>query len=189
MKRNNNISAPLPNEHAFGSGQEVRIEKLTALIIMDGFGCNPDSYGNAIMPQNTKHLRTIWDAYPHTQIGASGRDVGLPSGQMGNSEVGHTNIGAGRVVFQDLTRIFDLAESGRLGSCTAVREAFENCREHSSALHLMGLLSDGGVHSHIDHLLRFWMPQRRQECKRFLYIASPTDGIRRLTADSVLFVR
>lgn len=135
-----------------GAGKRYGLKKLTALIIMDGFGCNPDSYGNAIMPQNTKHLRTIWDAYPHTQIGASGRDVGLPSGQMGNSEVGHTNIGAGRVVFQDLTRIFDLAESGRLGSCTAVREAFENCREHSSALHLMGLLSDGGVHSHIDHL-------------------------------------
>ena len=135
-----------------GAGKRYGLKKLTALIIMDGFGCNPDSYGNAIMPQNTKHLRTIWDAYPHTEIGASGRDVGLPSGQMGNSEVGHTNIGAGRVVFQDLTRIFDLAESGRLGSCTAVREAFENCREHSSALHLMGLLSDGGVHSHIDHL-------------------------------------
>ena len=135
-----------------GAGKRYGLKKLTALIIMDGFGCNPDSYGNAIMPQNTKHLRTIWDAYPHTKIGASGRDVGLPSGQMGNSEVGHTNIGAGRVVFQDLTRIFDLAESGRLGSCTAVREAFENCREHSSALHLMGLLSDGGVHSHIDHL-------------------------------------
>ena len=135
-----------------GAGKRYGLKKLTALIIMDGFGCNPDSYGNAIMPQNTKHLRTIWDAYPHTEIGASGRDVGLPSGQMGNSEVGHTNIGAGRVVFQDLTRIFDLAESGRLGSCTAVREAFENCREHSSALHLMGLLSNGGVHSHIDHL-------------------------------------
>lgn len=135
-----------------GAGKRYGLKKLTALIIMDGFGCNPDSYGNAIMPQNTKHLRTIWDAYPHTKIGASGRDVGLPSGQMGNSEVGHTNISAGRVVFQDLTRIFDLAESGRLGSCTAVREAFENCREHSSALHLMGLLSDGGVHSHIDHL-------------------------------------
>ena len=92
-----------------GAGKRYGLKKLTALIIMDGFGCNPDSYGNAIMPQNTKHLRTIWDAYPHTQIGASGRDVGLPSGQMGNSEVGHTNIGAGRVVFQDLTRIFDLA--------------------------------------------------------------------------------
>lgn len=65
-----------------GAGKRYGLKKLTALIIMDGFGCNPDSYGNAIMPQNTKHLRTIWDAYPHTQIGASGRDVGLPSGQM-----------------------------------------------------------------------------------------------------------
>lgn len=130
-------------------------------------------------------------AYPHTRIGASGRDVGLPSGQMGNSEVGHTNIGAGRVVFQDLTRIFDLAESGRLGSCTAVREAFENCREHSSALHLMGLLSDGGVHSHIDQSFFALLDAAKAAGmqKDFLYIASPTDGIQRLTADSVLFVR
>lgn len=130
----------------------IKLKKLTALIILDGFGYTPEKRGNAIEIQGAKNFHALLDRYPHTLIGASGRDVGLPAGQMGNSEVGHTNIGAGRVVFQDLTRISDAALDGSLASAPAVVGAVENCKAHDSALHLYGLLSDGGVHSHIEHL-------------------------------------
>lgn len=128
------------------------MKKLTALIIMDGFGYTPETKGNAIAIDGAKNIHALMDKYPHTLIGASGRDVGLPAGQMGNSEVGHTNIGAGRVVFQDLTRISDACADGSIAQNPAFVGAVENCKEHDSALHLWGLLSDGGVHSHIEHL-------------------------------------
>ena len=119
---------------------------------MDGFGYTPETKGNAIAIDGAKNIHALMDKYPHTLIGASGRDVGLPAGQMGNSEVGHTNIGAGRVVFQDLTRISDACADGSIAQNPAFVGAVENCKEHDSALHLWGLLSDGGVHSHIEHL-------------------------------------
>ena len=120
---------------------------------MDGFGWVPDEkYGNAIAAAKTPRLDEIMTKCPHTTIGASGLDVGLPDGQMGNSEVGHTNIGAGRVVYQELTRITKSIEDGDFFTNKAFVDAVNNCKEHDSALHLMGLLSDGGVHSHIRHL-------------------------------------
>lgn len=119
---------------------------------MDGFGINPGAKGNAIEAANTPNLSRLFKENPFTTIGASGLDVGLPDGQMGNSEVGHTNIGAGRVVYQMLVKISKSIESGEFFEIEALKGAVENCKKNDSALHLIGLLSDGGVHSHIEHL-------------------------------------
>ena len=119
---------------------------------MDGFGNNPDSYGNAIAAAKKPNLDRIFAENPMTYIGASGLDVGLPDGQMGNSEVGHTNIGAGRVVYQELVRITKAIEDGSFFKNPALVDAMENCKKNGSALHLAGLLSNGGVHSHNTHL-------------------------------------
>ena len=128
------------------------MKKPLVLTIMDGFGFNPVKEVNAIEAAATPNLDKIFAECPTTQIGASGMDVGLPDGQMGNSEVGHTNIGAGRVVYQELTRITKSAKDGDMMTNEAFVAAIENCKKNCSALHLMGLLSDGGVHSHIEHL-------------------------------------
>ena len=127
-------------------------KQLTALLILDGFGCRKDPQGNAILADGAKHIMALAQAYPHTQIGASGEDVGLPEGQMGNSEVGHLNIGAGRIVYQELTRITKSIREGDFFQNPAFLGAVENCKAHGSALHLYGLCSDGGVHSHLRHL-------------------------------------
>ena len=124
----------------------------TTLIIMDGFGLGPKYPGNAVENTPKPHLENIFKECPGCRLSASGLDVGLPEGQMGNSEVGHTNIGAGRVVFQDLPHISRDIDSGEFFKNPAYLEAMEHCREWGTALHLMGLLSDGGVHSHITHL-------------------------------------
>lgn len=128
------------------------MKRPVVLTIMDGFGYNPETKGNAIYAAKTSRLDKIFKECPTTLIGASGMDVGLPDGQMGNSEVGHTNIGAGRVVYQELTRITKAAADGEFAKNPAFIHAIENCKKNKSALHLMGLLSDGGVHSHIEHL-------------------------------------
>ena len=128
------------------------MKKPMALIIMDGFGINPDTYGNAIKAANTPNLDRLFAENPCVKIGASGMDVGLPDGQMGNSEVGHTNIGAGRVVYQELTRITKAIQDGDFFENPALKKAMENAAKDGAALHLMGLLSDGGVHSHNGHL-------------------------------------
>ena len=122
------------------------------LCIMDGFGKNESTNGNAIAAAKKPNLDKIVSENPLTFIGASGLDVGLPDGQMGNSEVGHTNIGAGRVVYQELTRITKSIQDGDFFTNEALVGAMENCKKNSSALHLMGLMSDGGVHSHNTHL-------------------------------------
>lgn len=127
-------------------------KKPVALIIMDGFGYNHSGYGNAIRAAKTPNLDRLLANYPHTLIGASGMDVGLPEGQMGNSEVGHTNIGAGRIVYQELTRITKAIKDGDFFDNEAFKAAVQNCKTNDSALHLFGLLSDGGVHSHNSHL-------------------------------------
>ena len=127
------------------------MKKPLALIIMDGFGIAPEA-GNAICSASTPRLSEIFENNPYTTIGASGMDVGLPDGQMGNSEVGHTNIGAGRVVYQELTRITKSIKDGDFFNNEALCGAIENCKANDSALHLIGLLSDGGVHSHNTHL-------------------------------------
>jgi len=122
------------------------------LIIMDGFGLNKDKHGNAIAASKTPNLDKYFATYPHTEIHASGMSVGLPDGQMGNSEVGHTNMGAGRVVYQELTRITKSILDGDFFTNQAFLAAVENCKKNNSALHIMGLLSDGGVHSHNEHI-------------------------------------
>ncbi len=128
------------------------MKKPLVLMILDGFGYNPEDYGNAIHAAEKKNIDRIFSSNPKTLIGASGMDVGLPDGQMGNSEVGHTNIGAGRIVYQELTRITKSIADGDFFSNEAFQSAVDNCKKNGSALHLMGLLSDGGVHSHNGHL-------------------------------------
>ncbi|QNO18250.1 2,3-bisphosphoglycerate-independent phosphoglycerate mutase [Caproicibacterium amylolyticum] len=127
-------------------------KKPVILMIMDGFGIAPKE-GNAIAAANKPNLDRLFAANPHTQIGASGLNVGLPDGQMGNSEVGHTNMGAGRVVYQELTRITKSIQDGDFFTNTAFAKAVENCKKNGSALHIFGLLSNGGVHSHLTHIL------------------------------------
>jgi 2,3-bisphosphoglycerate-independent phosphoglycerate mutase len=119
---------------------------------MDGCGINPDNYGNAVKAANKPNLDKYWKGSPRTQIGASGMDVGLPDGQMGNSEVGHTNIGAGRIVYQELTRITKSIRDGDFFENPALNDAMEKAKESGGKLHIFGLLSDGGVHSHNTHL-------------------------------------
>ena len=127
------------------------MKKPLVLMILDGFGIAP-AEGNAIAAAKHPNLEKIFAENPHTQIGASGMDVGLPDGQMGNSEVGHTNIGAGRIVYQELTRITKSAQDGDMMQNEALLKAMHNAKENGKALHFMGLLSDGGVHSHNTHL-------------------------------------
>lgn len=128
------------------------MKKPVVLCIMDGFGHNPSDYGNAIAAANKVNLDRIMAENPYTYIGASGMDVGLPEGQMGNSEVGHTNIGAGRIVYQELTRITKSIQDGDFFENEALRAAVQNAIDNNTALHLMGLMSDGGVHSHNTHV-------------------------------------
>lgn len=121
-------------------------------MILDGFGYTPEDSGNAIAAANKPNIEKIYSTYPHTLLGASGSAVGLPEGQMGNSEVGHLNIGAGRIVYQELSRITRAIEDRSFFDNEILKAAVENAAKPGNALHLMGLLSDGGVHSHIDHL-------------------------------------
>ncbi len=128
------------------------MKKPLALIILDGYGYSANDYGNAIAAAKTPNMDRYMKEGVAARIGASGLDVGLPDGQMGNSEVGHTNIGAGRVVYQELTRITKAITDGNFFQTPALVKAMDNCLHNDSALHLMGLLSDGGVHSHNGHL-------------------------------------
>ncbi len=142
---------------------------------MDGFALGEDIPGNAVQAANTPQLDYLFSQYPFCQLEASGLDVGLPEGQMGNSEVGHTNIGAGRVVFQDLPRISRAIEDGSFFENPAYLAAIRACKESGGALHLMGLLSDGGVHSHIDHLFALLELAKRQEVPH-VYVHAFLDG-------------
>ncbi|MDX2212616.1 MAG: 2,3-bisphosphoglycerate-independent phosphoglycerate mutase [Oculatellaceae cyanobacterium bins.114] len=123
------------------------------LVILDGWGYREDTDGNAVAIANTPIIDSLWAAYPHTLIRTSGKDVGLPDGQMGNSEVGHLNIGAGRVVPQELVRISDAVEDGTLLSNSALVKVCQEVHRTGGKLHLVGLCSEGGVHSHLNHLL------------------------------------
>ncbi|SEN70005.1 2,3-bisphosphoglycerate-independent phosphoglycerate mutase [Lihuaxuella thermophila] len=126
--------------------------KPVLLCILDGFALREERYGNAVAQANKPNFDRFWNEYPHTTLKASGNAVGLPEGQMGNSEVGHLNIGAGRVVYQDLTRVTKSIEEGEFFENETFLNAIRHVREHNSQLHLYGLVSDGGVHSHIRHL-------------------------------------
>ena len=148
----------------------------TALIIMDGFGIGEnDSHKNAIAAARIPNLFRLMGEYSVTSIGASGLDVGLPDGQMGNSEVGHTNIGAGRVVYQMLVKITKDIEDGVFFENPALLGAMENCKKHDSALHLIGLVSDGGVHSHMSHIMGLIEMAHRHGLKK-VYLHALLDG-------------
>ena len=146
------------------------------LCILDGFGWVPgETYGNAIVAANTPNLDKLFATYPYTTIGASGMDVGLPDGQMGNSEVGHTNIGAGRIVYQELTRITKAIQDGDFFQNKALVAAIESAKENGKALHLIGLLSDGGVHSHNTHLYGLLEMAKRMGLES-VYVHAIMDG-------------
>ncbi len=131
------------------------MKKPYVLVIMDGFGIDADSDVNAVYVADTPNIDKLFAEYPNTQLQASGEDVGLPEGQMGNSEVGHTNIGAGRVVYQDLPKISRDIRTGAFFSNKAYCDAIDAAKANGGALHLMGLMSDGGVHSHNTHTWAF----------------------------------
>ena len=149
--------------------------KLTMLMILDGFGENNHKDGNAVKLANTPNIDKIMKKYPTTKIAASGLAVGLPEGQMGNSEVGHTNIGAGRIVYQELTKITKSIEDGDFFAIPEFIEAIENCKKHNSKLHILGLLSDGGVHSHNRHLYGLLEMAKRRDFED-VYVHCFLDG-------------
>ncbi len=146
-----------------------------AIIIMDGFGISPTQEGNAIAHASKPNLERLWKEYPTTTLKASGLAVGLPRGQMGNSEVGHLNLGGGRIVYQDLTRISLAVEKGTFASNPVLHEAMNLARKGDSKLHLIGLLSDGGVHSHITHLYALLEMARSMDLSR-VFVHAILDG-------------
>src|SRR5690625_3976747 len=138
-------------------------QNLAALIILDGFGIRNEVEGNAVKQAKTPNFDRYWNKYPHNQLKASGNAVGLPEGQMGNSEVGHLNIGAGRIVYQSLTRVNLSIEKGEFFEKEVFLKSMRQAKENNKALHLFGLLSDGGVHSHINHLFALLKLARSEE--------------------------
>ena len=150
-------------------------DKVTMLMILDGFGDNKNKDGNAIKLAKTPNIDKLMKKYPNTDIFTSGLHVGLPEGQMGNSEVGHTNIGAGRIVYQELTRITKAIEDGDFFSNPEFIAAIENCKKHNSKLHILGLVSDGGVHSHNRHLYGLLEMAKRRDFED-VYVHCFLDG-------------
>lgn len=150
-------------------------KKLVMLAILDGWGINESENANAVKMANTPNLDAIMKQYPTTKIFTSGLNVGLPDGQMGNSEVGHTNIGAGRIVYQELTRITKSIQDGDFFENKAFIDAIKYCKKQNSDLHLYGLLSDGGVHSHNTHLYALLELCKREEFDR-VYVHCFLDG-------------
>ena len=146
-----------------------------AIIIMDGFAFTDESKGNAITASGIPNIKKLLNKYPHTTLGASGMSVGLPEGQMGNSEVGHVNIGAGRIVYQELTRITKEIDDGEFFKNPALNDAVDYCISENKSLHLYGLLSDGGVHSHIKHLYAILKLAANKGLKR-VYVHCFMDG-------------
>ena len=160
------------------------MKKPYAIIIMDGYGLNPDQNGNAIYMDGSKNVNFYRNNYPSATLGASGLSVGLPDGQMGNSEVGHLNMGAGRIVYQDLTKITKSIQDGDFFENPALVKAMDSAKENGKKLHLWGLLSDGGVHSHITHLFALLeMAKQRGVPETYVHAfldgrdVSPTSGI------------
>jgi 2,3-bisphosphoglycerate-independent phosphoglycerate mutase len=149
---------------------------LVALVILDGWGCAPPGPGNAVELAETPVFDGLWAQFPHTTLEASGEAVGLPHGQMGNSEVGHLTIGAGRVVYQDLVRINNAITDGSFFDNEALVATFERARERGGDVHLLGLVSYGGVHSHIDHLRALLELARRQGMEERTHVHAFTDG-------------
>jgi 2,3-bisphosphoglycerate-independent phosphoglycerate mutase len=149
---------------------------VVALVVLDGWGCAAPGPGNAVELAETPVFDDLWARFPHTTLAASGRAVGLPEGQMGNSEVGHLTIGSGRVVDQELVRLNRAVESGGFFENEALRGAFERARGRGGNVHLLGLVSYGGVHSHIDHLRALLELARRQGMADRTFVHAFTDG-------------
>ena len=147
----------------------------SVLLIMDGYGLAEPGPYNAVSVAATPNLDALFAACPHTTLSASGLDVGLPDGQIGNSEVGHTNIGAGRVVFQDLPRITRSIEDGSFFENAVYLKAVRAARDAGKALHILGLCSDGGVHSHISHIIAMAELAKREGMQR-VYLHCFLDG-------------
>ena len=166
-------------------------KKPVVLMILDGYGLNDNTKGNGIAAANTPVMDKLMKEYPYVKGYASGLAVGLPDGQMGNSEVGHLNMGAGRIVYQELTRITKEIQDGTFFENPALLEAVNNCKKNDSALHMFGLLSDGGVHSHITHLYGL-LEMAKKRNLNFMFEASVGGGIpiirplnQSLTADEI----
>ncbi len=151
------------------------MKKPVVLMVLDGYGLNDNPEGNAIAMANTPVMDRLMEEYPFVKGNASGLAVGLPDGQMGNSEVGHMNIGAGRIIYQDLTRITKSIEDGDFFENKGLLAAIENCKKNDSDLHLWGLLSDGGVHSHITHLYGLLEMAKRHGLSK-VYVHAFLDG-------------
>ncbi len=149
---------------------------LVAIVVLDGWGLQPPGPGNAVELASTPVFDALWAEYPHTTLEASGEAVGLPAGQMGNSEVGHLTIGSGRILDQDLQRVNRAVASGALFENEVLVSAFRRARERGGDVHLMGLVSYGGVHSHIDHLRGLLELARREEMAGRTWIHAFTDG-------------
>ena len=149
--------------------------KPIVLTILDGYGLREETHGNAVKLADNRIFNLLWDNYPHTQLEASGQQVGLPKGQMGNSEVGHMNIGAGRIVYQPLELINKSIEDKDFFTNRELLNAMNHAKENNSKLHLMGLISDGGVHSHIEHLLALLTMCKEQNINN-VYLHLFTDG-------------
>jgi 2,3-bisphosphoglycerate-independent phosphoglycerate mutase len=149
---------------------------LVALVILDGWGCAPSGPGNAVELAETPVFDGLWSRFPHTTLDASGESVGLPPGQMGNSEVGHLTIGSGRVIDQDFMRVNRSIESGDFFANEALRSAFQRAKQRGTNLHLLGLVSYGGVHSHIDHLRALLELARREGMSERTFVHAFTDG-------------
>lgn len=149
--------------------------KPVALIILDGFAIREETHGNAVAQAKKPNFDRFWASYPHTLLEASGEAVGLPQGQMGNSEVGHLNIGAGRIVYQDLTRVNKAVREGTFFENEVMLSAMRHVNEKETALHLYGLLSDGGVHSHLEHLFALLELAKKEKVKD-VFIHAFLDG-------------
>src|SRR5215203_5904295 len=142
------------------TSRQSRPQGPVVLVILDGWGIGRAEPGNAVLHAQTPAMDRLWTDYPHATLLTSGEDVGLPAGQMGNSEVGHTNIGAGFVVYQWLTRINLAVANGELAANPALNGAIQRAVDNGGTLHLLGLVSDGGVHSHIKHLIALLRPAK-----------------------------
>ncbi|MDI3257841.1 MAG: 2,3-bisphosphoglycerate-independent phosphoglycerate mutase [Kyrpidia sp.] len=159
-----------------------------ALIILDGFGLREEREGNAVALARTPNFDRYWHTYPHTRLEASGEAVGLPAGQMGNSEVGHLNLGAGRIVYQDLTRVSKAIRDGEFFRNPVLLAAMHHVKARDSRLHLTGLVSDGGVHSHIEHLFALLEMAKREEVHR-VFVHAILDGRDVLPESARIYLR
>lgn len=164
------------------------MKKPVALVVLDGWGCNKPYEFNAIHLAKTPNMDSYLEKYPNTKLHTSGLAVGLPDGQMGNSEVGHLNIGAGRVVYQALTRITKAIKDGEFFTNEAMQDAIINVKEHDSALHFMGLFSPGGVHSHTEHIKGLLQLAKKENIKK-VYVHAFLDGRDTAPQSAVEFIK